>query len=373
MNKTKLLIVATCIMLILIGCNNLNKTSVINSEEKKFDGYDFEQSLYYDYNSKIKFRVSPMVQATYLAVEMLYEETGFTNYKYSRENVKDSVENFKEYSDHYFLKLLSSMIKEGFSYDAIPQSLYYFDEDFRMREDIEFDGEVLRRAGGKENLVDFIHQLKEFRMDSDFELYFKDNKGMYLDIMGKGQDMVTTYKVAETIEEFYGVPLENPVVTITPFTTNAYGTSISRKDGSIEMLPTLGVYEDKENFIALLIHEFSHGYVNPLITEHLDVVEKTKDLYEPIEESMVKHAYPTWEISVNEHIVRANTAIMIKNIFGESAYKYELIINRDRGFKYIDDVVESLTYYTEHRDVYPTFEDYYPVIMNVFVSLSDTN
>ena len=373
MNKTKLLIAATCMMLLLIGCNNLNNTPVINSEEKKFDGYDFEQSLYYDSDTTIKFRVSPMVQVTYIAVEMLYDETGFTNYSYSRDYIEETVEDFNDYKDHSFIKLLSSMIKNGYSYDAIPKSLYYFDESFTLRNDIELDDEILRRSGGKKNLEELIVHLRAFRRDSDFDSYFRENKEMYLDIMKQGQEMVATYEVVETIEDFYGKPLQNATITITPFTTNAYGTSITREDGSLEMTPTLHVHEDKESFLALLVHEFSHAYVNPLTSEYLDIVDKTKDLFAPIEESMIEHAYPDWEITVNEHIVRANTAIMIKDILGERAYKNELIHQRDRGFIYIDDVVESIIYYTENRDVYPTFKDYYPEIMKVFENLSDEN
>lgn len=369
----KLLSLIITIMLILTGCNNLTETPSLSLDDKRFDDYQFEQSLYYDSDATIKFRVSPMVQATYIAVEMVYDETGFTNYKYSRDYMEEPVEVFNDYKAHSFIKLLSLMIKNGYSYDAIPTSLYYFDENFRLREDIEFDDDKLRRAGGKENLVDFINQLKAFRMESDFDSYFRENKEMYLDIMKQGQDMVEAYKVAETIEGFYGKPLQNATITVTPFTTNAYGPSIVRKDGSLEMIPTLHVHDNKEDFLSLLVHEFSHAYVNPLTSEHLDIVNETKDLYEPIEESMIKHAYPDWEVTVNEHIVRANTAIMMKNILGERAYKNELIRNRDRGFKYIDDVVESISYYTENRDVYPTFEDYYPEIMKVFEDLSDTN
>lgn len=91
---------------------------------------------------------------------------------------------------------------------------------------------------------------------------------------------------------------------ITPFATNAFGPSITRKDEKFEILPTLSVYEDEKDFISLLVHE-------------------------------------NW-----------------------------LIRNRDRGFKYIDDIVESILYYTENSDAYLTFEDYYPEVIKVFEELS---
>jgi hypothetical protein len=88
---------------------------------------------------------------------------------------------------------------------------------------------------------------------------------------------------------------------------------------------------------------------------------------------MSNQAYSNWETTINEHIVRANTAVMIRSILGQTAYENELNRNRERGFKYIDDVVESILYYKENRDVYSTLEDYYPEIMKVFESLAGIN
>ena len=361
------------IMFILTGCNDYTKMPALSLDDQEFDGYQFEQSLYYDYDARIKFRVSPMVEATYLAVEMLYDKTGFTNYPDNTVFVEDSIEVFKDYKDHSFIKMLSPMIKKGYSYDAIPSSLYYFDEYFRLRNDIELDISILKRAGGKENLEDLLVHLKTFRMDSDFDSYFRENKELYLNMLKMGQDMVTTYKVDDIIEEFYGKPIENATVTVTPFAQNAYGCSLIRKDGVLEMHPTLSVYENKEAFLSTLVHEFSHTYVNPLTTKHLELVDNTKVLYEPIKKIMSNQAYSNWETTINEHIVRANTAVMIRSILGQTAYENELNRNRERGFKYIDDVVESILYYKENRDVYSTLEDYYPEIMKVFESLAGIN
>ncbi|MCC5910883.1 MAG: DUF4932 domain-containing protein [Clostridiaceae bacterium] len=359
------------VLLLLTGCGGLTSQATLSLDDEKFDDYVFEKSLYYNPEDKIKFRVSPMVEATYLAVEMLRHETGFTNYPSNTVFIDRAVEDFSDFNDHALMSTLLPMVKRGFVFDAIPSSIYHFDEDFRFRDDIEINEFTMSRAGGKKQLETFMVQLKSFRMDSDFDAYFRSNKDLYMELMKRGHDSVSRHNVDEVMENFYGKPIEMATVTVTPFSQNGYGCSIEHKDGTLEMIPTQNIYDDEELFLNVLIHEFSHSFVNPLTSEHMDIVNTTKSLFEPVKEVMSRQAYGSWETAINEHIVRANTALMLRSILGETAYENDLALNRDRGFIYIDEVIGSISYYLDNRDRYPTFDDYYPELMQVFVNLQD--
>ncbi len=365
----RLVVFMVVIILLVTGCTSPSSIPDIKLDDSRFDGYEPEKSLYYNLDSGIRFRVSPMVEATYLAVEMAKNSNDFTNYQSNTPYIEAGKERFKDFEDHEFIRMLSSMMIRGYTYDAIPSSIYHFNENFTLRDDIEINEFTMKRSSGQDNLEKLMVYLKAFRMDSDFDSYFRENKEQYIKMMDKGHYMVNSYNVEETIEDFYGKPIQNSTITVTPHAKNAYGVSIDLKTGSLEVLPTLGVYDDYEIFINVLVHEISHTYVNPLTAQQGEILDETEVLYEPIKKEMSNQAYTTWETTVNEHIVRANTAIMIKDILGETAYKNSLSKDRERGFKYIDEVVESASYYIENRDEYPTFEDYHLEIMKMFLNL----
>jgi len=365
----RFLVLIMAILFLLSGCTSPSSFPDLSLDDPRFEGYEPEKSIYYNPESGIKLRVSPMIEATYLAVEMTGRSNDFTNYQGNTPYVEAGKERFKEFGDHEFVRMLSSMMTRGYTYDAIPSSIYHFNEDFRLRDDIEINDFTMKRSGGLENMEKLMAYLKAFRMDSDFDSYFMENKEEYIRMMNRGHYMLTSHNVEEVVEGFYGKPIQNSIITVTPHAKNAYGVSIDLKTGSLEVLPTLGVYDDEEIFINVLVHEISHTYVNPLTAQQGDILDETKDLYEPIEQVMSNQAYSNWEITVNEHIVRANTAIMLRDILGETEYKNALARDRERGFEYIDQVVESVYNYTENRDKYPAFQDYHPELMKVFLEL----
>jgi len=86
---------------------------------------------------------------------------------------------------------------------------------------------------------------------------------------------------------------------------------------------------------------------------------------------MRSQAYATWEICVNEHIVRAVTTRLAYLYLGQNAGDAALANEKGRGFYYIEALCESLEDYESNRDTYPTFESFYPQLIKVFKNLSE--
>ena len=79
---------------------------------------------------------------------------------------------------------------------------------------------------------------------------------------------------------------------------------------------------------------------------------------------MKQQAYSSWEIVVNESLVRAAVIIYMQ----DNGFDTQLIdkcvsleIQRN-GFLWIRELVDALRYYSSHRDQYPTLNDFYPEI-----------
>lgn len=366
------LISIVIILLIFTACsNNENQVDVAEDKIKEVeDKIKFEYNDDVEVHGNIKFTVNPKIESTYMAVKMLEKETGFTNYRISGGYIGAGQEWLKDYKTHEFIKLLEDMIKNNYQYDAIPTTLHYFDDNFELRNDIEFDEFNVSRAGGMDKLQRLVSHLKDFMEDSDLKSFFNKYEDFYIERMQKGQERVHDKEVEKIINGFYGHPIDEALVTVTPLSMNAYGSSVLRKDGILEVKPTMDVFDNEKLFVSILIHEISHTYVNPLTAENIDKVNKTDALFEPIRDIMARQAYPIWEYAVNEHIVRANTALMMGQIYGESECESELSKNRNEGFMYIDDIAKSIVYYSQNRDKYPEFEGYYLEIIKLLEDLN---
>ena len=121
------------------------------------------------------------------------------------------------------------------------------------------------------------------------------------------------------------------------------------------------------------MHEFSHSFVNPLTEKNIDEVNKSSELFEPIKEKMKEQAYSSWYVCVNEHLVRINVIRMRIKSEGESIKDDLMEYEESRSFIYISQLDTLMQRYESNRSRYPTYEDFYPEIINLFNTLADNN
>ncbi len=134
----------------------------------------------------------------------------------------------------------------------------------------------------------------------------------------------------------------------------------------------LPVFKPSVSGIDLILHEFSHGFVNHAVDKHASKFSTYSHLYKPIEESMKSQGYHHWHVTVNEHIVRANIIKMIQNKFGASLanalyYKKEM----GRQFIYLDAILDKLEEFETNRNIYLNFKTYVPELLTVFPEISE--
>lgn len=167
-------------------------------------------------------------------------------------------------------------------------------------------------------------------------------------------------------------------IILAPLFRGGYGPCIQRPDGTLEIYSIIGTIRMEDNIPTfgtadklkyLVLHEFSHSFVNPLTSKFKTQINKYESLYNPIAERMKKQAYGLWEACVNEHIIRAVTT-RIAYSEGEEKGEQELQSHKERGFVYIDALCDKLEEYEQKRDEYPTFADFYPELIKVFDELS---
>lgn len=107
----------------------------------------------------------------------------------------------------------------------------------------------------------------------------------------------------ELIEDYYGEAKYKYIIIPTPlFDGSGYGPRVCLPEGeyvynvlgpsnSNNGIPSFG---RKDYFRHILLHEFSHSFVNPITEKNIEEINKSSKLFAPIEEAMKGHAYSNW-------------------------------------------------------------------------------
>jgi hypothetical protein len=119
--------------------------------------------------------------------------------------------------------------------------------------------------------------------------------------------------------------------------------------------------------VPLIVHEFCHSYVNPVVNRHRDKLKAAGEIIYPhVESNMRRWGYNRWYVMIQEYLVRA-CVIRYLASEGDSRGK-ERRIRRDEeaGFEGIADVARLLIGYERNRERYPRLEYFIPEIVDFF-------
>lgn len=291
-------------------------------------------------------------------------------------NYKDDImKYFSNFSKHEAVKQFDTMSRSGFSFDAPPTAMLYLSNPLNLEVKKDFDEELKSRAT-KESLNKLAKELKNFAVDTKFQEFFNSHKDFYNSVVEKNAEVIGNSNYISYLEQYYGMKQNSYNIILAPmFHSGGFGPKIEAENGLYDVYSIQGpnslkgnipMFGDKEGFKYLALHEFSHSFVNSLTEENMEEVNKYKKLYEPIKEKMVNQAYTKWDISVNEHIVRAVVARITYINSGSEAYEKVIANEKNRGFLYIDELTKKLEDFEKNRDKYKSFKEFYPELIKAF-------
>jgi hypothetical protein len=91
-----------------------------------------------------------------------------------------------------------------------------------------------------------------------------------------------------------------------------------------------------------LVHELAHAYVNPAVTEQVELFEGPSPALVAAAPAMEQQHYPTREIVVQESIVRALTVLYLRDAIGDEAARSSLEQQVRLGFVWTRDLALAL-------------------------------
>ncbi len=287
----------------------------------------------------------------------------------------DVKHHFSGMRNHAAIKQYERMAREGFSFDAPPKLMLYLTDDLDDIADFaSLDDGIIRRAGGKRYIMNFITELRNFRDESGFNAFYNAHSDYYQRLVVDTAAKLDTGDCLGALIEYFGIEQSSYNLVLVPLNSGGYGATLANAAGRPDVYAIIPPpSRSTESLVSFIWHEFGHSYVNALSAIYRHQLNQYAHLFNPIEDRMRKQAYGGWETTVNEHIIRAMTSRLNARAYGDESGLAELQGHLSRGFVYIEPLYEALLDYEDNRETYPTFADFFPNLIGTFAEFSEAD
>lgn len=338
---------------------------------------DLEEEAALDNPSYLNIEVDPRIEL--LAVVQHFTTWADKNHTKFNIGYKYDINNyFSNYRNHIAIQKCQALINSGFTYDAPVAFILYHGNPPELNQLVPYSNYLIIRAGGESNLKDFAEKLRSFAIETNFMKFFESKRKFYNHLQNEIIRNLDNVNYTNLLENYFGEKKHSYNIIPAPlFHAGGYGAKVLN-DGKEDIYNITGpknylngnlTFGNKEDILYILLHEFSHSFINYITEKYSTEINNSKSLYEPIKEKMQLQGYNNWQSCVNEHLVRTVVARIVLQLMGESSKNS--IINKEinNGFIYILKLDSLLSEYENNRNKYPTFESFYPKIIELFNSL----
>lgn len=287
---------------------------------------------------------------------------------------KDTETWFAPYKGHSIVSYYQGLRNHhDISYDAVMSMAIHLDVN---KGKVKFLGDKsdLEERWKNVDIDDFIVRLNQFYADTRFHEFFEQHRSFCEEGLKSFEENVMSYFHQDWYAQFYGTEATERFRIVIGFTYGDHNNGVARqlKGQPREAFAICGYKLNPATNrpvwdAALLIHEFNHSFVNPLLDNpaHVAMMEKIgMKLLQFSQPEMEQQAYNDWKIVVNESVVRAAVFIYMldNNLVNKNTANFMFSETWRRGFRWLPELVTSLRHYAGHREQYKTFGDYYPEI-----------
>ena len=290
---------------------------------------------------------------------------------------------FGRYRDHPAVLAVKGLREtRGVAYNAVADLAIQLGPLPELRERVPLEQSEMDRRWTPEAARDFIAKARDFAAVTNASAFFAQQRPLYAVAERRLRSLAEDEADLKWIQRFYGGTGKERFF-IAPAPGNgqvAYGSRYFGPAGEREFYSVINVMEvDEDGFPAfhlgnanLLVHEFGHSYVTPLILEHYDTGFETRRRCAAGATSATRcgrrataKARPS---SMNRSSAPALPATSW-HMSGEASAANELKLQRALGFVWIDDLYRLLGDYERDRARYPDIRAFYPVLRDYFQAL----
>ncbi|MCK4346893.1 MAG: DUF4932 domain-containing protein, partial [Bacteroidales bacterium] len=276
----------------------------------------------------------------------------------SKTTYKDDIDHyFEAFKDHPAIACIESLVSAGFTHDAPVEFMLYHSDPPEFVQKNPYSDYLIGRARGEENLIEFTDALRDFALKTNFMRFYQAHKALYDTLIAEVKSLLEGKAYIQVLEDFYGESRNSYDVILPPLFAGGYGITVESKKG-YDIYGVIGPCSLRDKRVtfaclgyleSIILHEWSHSFVNPLVDQNLDRFKESIALFEPIKGMMRNQAYPSWRISLYEHIVRACEIHIRANLYEDFKKDKPLRRQEGKGFWYISYVDSLLDVYETQR------------------------
>jgi hypothetical protein len=328
---------------------------------------------------KLNISIDPRMEL--LSVIQILSE--YQNIVRTSEYSKDILSYFGSFAGSKAVRKTNELLEnQKFSFDAPVALMLHFSQVPELKQKTPYSDYLLKRGGGKENLDFYISDIQNFALETNFIRYWKSKQEFYKKIIDLTISELGNQDLVKTLEDYFLETQNSYNIIISPSFNGGYGPSLPGINGKLDIYSCISTTSNKDGIPFLskdvlsyyVLHEFGHSFVNPESSKYPERIQANSKLFGPIMSDMSKMAYGSWNICVNEHILRA-THIRMKYQINDQV-NISNLINQEKAnrFIYIEPLVKKLLTYENQRDLKKiTFAEFYPKLIDVLDSLANSD
>lgn len=226
-------------------------------------------------------------------------------------------------------------------------------------------------------ISNYLENARLFAVESNFLNFLNTQKEFKELARGNLRKMIKRVQIFQWYKQFFGYYPDNFTIYLALQNGSCnYGYPVTFSGGKVEFVSVLGARFPDNNgiptypedwYLPVIIHEFTHSYINPLIARNQDMFKALGEAFLYAQsEKMNNHGYSVWNVIIQEYVVRACTIKYLEQNLGKrQAKKY---INNDikAGFTEIRGLVKLFDDYEDNRERFDNIEAFLPEIKKYF-------
>ncbi len=289
-------------------------------------------------------------------------------------------EYFMIYKNHPLIQTARRLReKYGVSYDAPMSLAVHIDNvpSLALRVPLRPHPAKLDKRWQADEIKLFLGQARDFVEKSGFMAFHQQHKHTYLGFNRHLQAKIQGRNIISWFDGLFGAKpgLQTRLVLSAINGGSSYGATFMRPDASAEVYSIIGMHQYDQkgmpvftDFVfALIVHEFAHSYVNPLVLGSQDLLKNSVSrLFQLYRDQMKASAYGTWQIMACETLVRAVVQLYLRdqNRPGDAARHLEKM--KQRGFAWVGKLADLLERYRKQRPKQDDLKPFLPQLAAFF-------
>lgn len=281
-----------------------------------------------------------------------------------------AIKNFlRPYANDPLFAKIEEMIPNGFAFSRPVELMLSLGDSDDFSEQYVLSELCIGYCGGRDTVDNLLKQLKAFWYKTGYSEFFESVKNVYDPVVKRVSHSLLAYPFVDIIEDEYGQSQNSYNYILSSLMKGNFGICFHNQDTGKSDLFSVFSTDDFSLSPAVLFHEYSHPFINPLTDKYYELAQRYIGSYEKLKYYKLpdyQSGYGDFKECINEHLVRAMSIHLLKKINQTELANKQLNNDLYCGYKFILQILECYDYYDVNRNKYNNFEKFYPELLNAF-------